>query len=95
MDRRGTPPICFGFGSIVVESAADTLALISAACAQLGERALVCSGWSDFNDIPDYEHVKVVRAVNYAAIFPHCRAVVHRGTSATAAAPAPCSWCRR
>ena len=37
----GTPPIYFGFGSIPVESAADTLAMISAACAQLGERALV------------------------------------------------------
>ena len=37
----GTPPIFFGFGSMPVESAADTLAMISAACAQLGERALV------------------------------------------------------
>ena len=42
----GTPPIYFGFGSMLVESAADTLAMISAACAQLGERALVCSGRS-------------------------------------------------
>ena len=32
----GTPPIFFGFGSIPVESPADTLAMISAACAQLG-----------------------------------------------------------
>ena len=40
----GTPPIFFGFGSIPVESPADTLAMISAACAQLGERALFCSG---------------------------------------------------
>ena len=41
----GPPPIYFGFGSIPVESPADTLATISAACAQLGERALVCYGW--------------------------------------------------
>ena len=40
----GTPPICFGFGSIPVESGADTLAMIAGACAQLGERALVCAG---------------------------------------------------
>ena len=40
----GTPPIFFGFGSMPVESAADTIAMISAACAQLGERALVCAG---------------------------------------------------
>ena len=45
----GTPPICFGFGSMPVVSAADTVAMIAAACAQLGERALVCSGSSDFS----------------------------------------------
>ena len=38
----GKPPIFFGFGSIPVESPADTIAMIGAACAQLGERALRC-----------------------------------------------------
>ncbi len=42
----GTPPIYFGFGWTGVESVADTVAMISAACAQLGERALVCTGGS-------------------------------------------------
>jgi UDP:flavonoid glycosyltransferase YjiC (YdhE family) len=79
----GTPPIFFGFGSIPVESAADTIAMISAACAQLGERALVGAGWSDFSHVLHFEHVKVVGAVNFAAIFPACRAVVHHGGSST------------
>ena len=82
----GTPPIFFGFGSIPVGSPADTLAMISAACAQLGERALVCAGWSDFSRVPHFEHVKVVGAVNFAAIFPACRAVVHHGGVGTTAA---------
>ncbi len=82
----GTPPICFGFGSIPVESPADTLAMISAACAQLGERALVCAGWTDFSNVAHSDHVKVVGAVNYAAIFPACRAVVHHGGAGTTAA---------
>jgi UDP:flavonoid glycosyltransferase YjiC (YdhE family) len=82
----GTPPICFGFGSIPVESAADTLAMIAGACAQLGERALVCAGWSDFSQVPHFEHVKVVGAVNHAAILPACRAVVHHGGAGTTAA---------
>ena len=60
--------------------------MIGAACAQLGERALVCSGWSDFSDVPHFDHVKVVGAVNYAAIFPACRAVVHHGGAGTTAA---------
>ncbi len=82
----GRPPIFFGFGSMPVESAADTLAMIGAACAQLGERALVCSGWSDFGRVPQSEHVKVVGAMNYAAAFPACRAVVHHGGTGTTAA---------
>lgn len=81
----GTSPICFGFGSLPVESATDTLAMIAAACTRLGERALVCAGLSDFTNIHEFEHVKVVGAVNYAAIFPACRAVVHHGGAATTA----------
>ncbi len=81
----GTPPIFFGFSSMRIESPADTLAMISAACAQLGERALVCSAGSDFSHVPDFEHVKVVGAVDFAAIFPACRAVVHHGGAGTTA----------
>jgi len=82
----GTPPICFAFGSMSMKSPADTLAMIAAACAQLGERALVCAGSTDFSDVLDFEHVKVVGALNYAAIFPSCRAVVHHGGVGTTAA---------
>jgi UDP:flavonoid glycosyltransferase YjiC (YdhE family) len=82
----GTPPICFGFGSVGVESAADTLAMIAAACAQLGERALICAAATDFSNVPHFDHVKVVDAVNYASVFPACRAVVHHGGTGTTAA---------
>lgn len=82
----GKPPIFFGFGSIPVESAADTIAMIGRASAQLGERALICAAASDFSNVPHFEHVKVVGAVNYATIFPACRAVVHHGGAGTTAA---------
>ncbi|WP_369829419.1 glycosyltransferase, partial [Mycobacterium sp. E2462] len=82
----GTPPICFGSGSIPVESPAATVDMISAACAELNERALVCSGWSDFSGVSPFDHVKVVGVVNYTKIFPACRAVVHHGGSGTTAA---------
>jgi UDP:flavonoid glycosyltransferase YjiC (YdhE family) len=82
----GTPPIYFGFGSPAVASAAKTLAMIGAACAQLGERALVSAGGSDFSSLPHFEHVKVVGAVSHTAIFPACRAVVHHGGAGTTAA---------
>jgi len=79
----GKPPVFFGFGSMLVDSPADTLAMIAAACARLGERALVCAGGSDFGRVPDFQHVKVVDKVHYSAIFPACRALVHHGGSST------------
>jgi UDP:flavonoid glycosyltransferase YjiC (YdhE family) len=82
----GTPPICFGFGSVPVGSPAETIAMISEACAELGERALVCSGSTDYTGIAHPDHVKVVGLVNYATVFPLCRAVVHHGGAGTLAA---------
>jgi len=82
----GTKPICFAFGSMSVESASAMIAMISSSCAQLGERALICSGTTDFSDVSPQAHVKVVGLVNYATIFPACRAVVHHGGSGTVAA---------
>ncbi|MCK0173975.1 glycosyltransferase [Mycolicibacterium sp. F2034L] len=82
----GTPPIFFGFGSIPVESPAETIAMIAAVCAKLGHRALVGAGWSDFDDAAVPAHVKVVGTVNFATIFPSCRAVVHHGGAGTTAA---------
>jgi UDP:flavonoid glycosyltransferase YjiC (YdhE family) len=82
----GKPPIYFGFGSVPFESFASMVEMISAACAELGERALIRAGGSDVSDVPNFDHVKVVDAVSYAAIFPACRAVVHHGGSGTTAA---------
>ncbi len=82
----GRPPICFGLGSTPISSLADTVAMVAAACTQLGERALICSGPNDFADVPRFDHVKVVDAVNHAAILPACRAVVHHGGAGTTAA---------
>jgi UDP:flavonoid glycosyltransferase YjiC (YdhE family) len=81
----GTPPIYFGFGSNPLQSPDDTVAMIAAACTELGERALICTGPSGCNRIPDSDHVKVVGPVNHAAIFPACRAVVHHGGAGTTA----------
>ena len=82
----GTPPIYFGFGSLPVQSPDDLFAMISSACKQLGERALICSAATDFDHIPYSDDVKVVGTVNFAAVLPACRAVVHHGGPGTTAA---------
>jgi vancomycin aglycone glucosyltransferase len=81
----GSPPIYFGFGSMPITDPAGTVAAISAACAHLGERALIWSGPNDFTDVPHAEHIKVVDTVGLAAVFPLCRAVVHHGGAGTTA----------
>ncbi|WP_066897353.1 glycosyltransferase [Mycolicibacterium houstonense] len=82
----GPPPIFFSFGSTPVKSPADTLAMIEAACEQLGERALVCAGSSDFSQTVASDRVKVVDTMNFAAVFPACRALVHHGGMGTMSA---------
>jgi UDP:flavonoid glycosyltransferase YjiC (YdhE family) len=82
----GTPPIYFGFGSTPVQSPTETVAMISDACAELGQRALIYSSLRGSDDIPLAEHVKLVGLVNYSAILPMCRAVVHHGGAGTTAA---------
>lgn len=81
----GTPPICFATGSIPVESPEATLTMISAACAQLGERALLCAGGTDFSGVRIPDHVKVVGSVNYARVFAASKAIVHHGGAGTTA----------
>jgi UDP:flavonoid glycosyltransferase YjiC (YdhE family) len=84
---EGTPPIYFGFGSNVrLPSPPETVAVISAACVRLGERALICSGASDFRDVAHFDNVMVVDAINHATVFPVCRAAVHHGGVGTTAA---------
>ncbi|MCB0935906.1 MAG: glycosyltransferase [Mycobacterium sp.] len=81
----GAPPICFATGSIPVESPVATLDMIGAAGAQLGERALLCAGGTDFTGVPVPDHVKVVGPVNYTRIFAASKAIVHHGGSGTTA----------
>lgn len=82
----GTPPIYFGFGSMPVESPADMVRMITTACAELHQRALICSGATDYTDLPNSDRVKVVRGVSHSVVFPKCRAVVHHGGAGTTAA---------
>ena len=53
----GTPPIYFGFGSTPVQSPANTIAMIAAACTELSERALIYSGTSGSHCISRADNV--------------------------------------
>ena len=68
-----------------VKSFGATVEMISAACAELGERALIYVGANDIGDTWDTDRVKIAGAMNHATIFPACRAVVHHGGAGTTA----------
>jgi vancomycin aglycone glucosyltransferase len=82
----GSPPVYVGFGSMPVPAPDDTIAVISAACARLEARTLICMGPNNFDRAALQDHVKVVHEVNHASVFPACRAVVHHGGAGTTAA---------
>ncbi|TVS77341.1 glycosyltransferase [Mycobacterium helveticum] len=82
----GTPPIYFGLGSTPIDSATDMVGMVSEAAERLGERVLICSGPNDFSGVQPAGHVKIVAAVNHAAVFPACRAAIHHGGAGTTAA---------
>jgi hypothetical protein len=64
------------FEALLTSRGRELLDRIATEAIGLGERALICSGASDFTQIPQAEHVKVVGAVNHTAVFPACRAIV-------------------
>jgi vancomycin aglycone glucosyltransferase len=82
----GSPPVYFGFGSMPMAAPNDTVTVISAACARVDVRALICLGANYVDGLSNSDQVKVVREANHATVFPACRAVVHHGGAGTTAA---------
>ncbi len=62
----GSPPVYFGFGSMPMAAPNDTVAVISAACARVDVRALICLGANYVDGLSNSDQVKVVREVNHA-----------------------------
>jgi len=82
----GRRPLYFGFGSMPVDRPAETVAMITDACRDLGERALICSGVLPLEGTAPTQDVMIVPSVNHAAVLPRCRAIVHHGGAGTTAA---------
>jgi sterol 3beta-glucosyltransferase len=81
----GSPPVYVGFGSMPVTDPASAVDLVRRVCGRLGRRALVSAGWSRF-DTGTSDAVRVVGAVDHAAVLPRCAAAVHHGGAGTTAA---------
>ncbi|SNT34537.1 glycosyltransferase [Rhodococcoides kyotonense] len=84
---RGSAPLYFGFGSMPVPDPSSLVDIVTEACERTGQRALISSGWSAFDErIDDASPVAVVGPVDHASVFPLCRAAIHHGGAGTTAA---------
>ena len=84
----GSPPVYVGFGSVPVPDPERLITAIDTATAELGLRAVVCSGWTDLSaaGAVDPERIRAVGAVDHEVLLPRCRIAVHHGGSGTTAA---------
>lgn len=82
----GPPPVCIGFGSMGSQNPEQTTALILAAFAQSGQRAVLLSGWGGLNTADLPKTVYTAAALPHSWLFPRCAAVVHHGGAGTTAA---------
>lgn len=82
----GPPPIYFGFGSMPVLDPPAALKRIADVTARLGQRGLICAGWTDFGDAPLPHHLFLAATLDHDAVLPFCRAAVHHGGAGTTSA---------
>lgn len=83
------PPVCIGFGSMVVEQTKHLRRLVLQALEQAGQRGILVAGWANLEDPEDAplpaqaERLFVIETVPYDWLFPKVAAVVHHCGSGT------------
>lgn len=83
---EGDPPVHITFGSVPVRDPVALTDVIVRAARSVGVRTLITmKGRSDGPD-PAHPDVYFARALDHAAVLPHCRAIVHHGGAGTTAA---------
>ena len=80
------PPVCVTFGSMIHRDANRIYRTVLDVLVQTGNRAIILSGWSDFQNFSLPENVLVVDAVPHDWLLPRCKAVIHHGGAGTTAA---------
>ena len=84
--EAGTPPVYIGFGSMSNRNPRETAELIIRALKQIGQRAILLSGWGGLHseDLPD--SIFMIDSIPHSWLFPRVAAVVHHGGASTTAA---------
>ena len=80
------PPVCVTFGSMIHRDAKRIYQIVLEALMKTENRAIILSGWSDFQSLPLSENVLVMDAVPHDWLLPKCKVVIHHGGAGTTAA---------
>ena len=81
---EGEAPAFLGFGSMPVADPAAAFEMIDHVTQNLGLRALVGAGWSQFEGAgSDSGRIRVAGSINHDLVLPRCRVAVHHGGAGT------------
>jgi len=84
--EAGPPPVYIGFGSMTLTDSEATAALVLAAVAQVGCRAVLAAGWGGLTPKVFPRNVFALEEAPHDWLFPRMVAVVHHGGAGTTAA---------
>ncbi|MEZ4644342.1 MAG: glycosyltransferase [Chloroflexota bacterium] len=87
--QAGTAPLCVSFGSMVNRDAARIDAIVRAALAETGQRAIILSGWGGAEQAATRDadaNLLYLDAVPHDWLLPQCHALIHHGGAGTTAA---------
>lgn len=79
----GPAPLAIGFGSMVGLDPQHQSQIITAAVQQLGQRAILLTGWGGLAQHPFPDTIFCLAEAPHEWLFPRCVAVVHHGGSGT------------
>jgi UDP:flavonoid glycosyltransferase YjiC (YdhE family) len=83
--RKGEPPICITFGSMVNRDKGRIDRIVRKSLTQTGNRGIVLSGWSGVTETSSNDFL-YLEAVPLDWLLPRCKMVIHHGGAGTTAA---------
>ena len=81
----GEKPIYIGFGSNGIGNTDKFTRILTEVLERTSERVLFCTGWSQFDNLPNHKNLFVTKYVNHEAILPKCKLGIFHGGAGTLA----------
>jgi sterol 3beta-glucosyltransferase len=84
--RKGSPPVCITFGSMINREAARIYRTVLKAVQATHTRAIILSGWGPLDQLSSSQDIFITESVPHDWLLPQCKAVIHHGGAGTTAA---------